>query len=136
MGASRKFSDQVYARVAAIPVGRVTTYGRIAHSMGCLHGARMVGWALRATPVELDLPCHRVVNRFGELSGGWCFGHPDVMRALLRDEGVPFAGEYQVDLPRCGWDPLEDGGLSATDGVNDFNGIAVNENGCCVKTSF
>ena len=48
----------------------------------------MVGWALHAVPRELDLPCHRVVNRYGELSGGWHFGHPDIMKGLLVAEGV------------------------------------------------
>ncbi len=68
----------------------------------------MVGWALHAAPD--DLPCHRVVNRYGELSGGWHFGHPDVMKQLLMAEGVPFIAEYRVDLRRCLWLPWEDEG--------------------------
>jgi methylated-DNA-protein-cysteine methyltransferase-like protein len=106
--ASPGFVERVYAIVARIPHGRVTTYGAIARSLGSVRGARMVGWALHAAPD--DLPCHRVVNRYGELSGGWHFGHPDVMKQLLMAEGVPFIAEYRVDLRRCLWLPWEDEG--------------------------
>jgi len=68
----------------------------------------MVGWALHGVVEQLELPCQRVVNRNGELSGGWAFGHPDVMRALLVAEGVPFRDEYTVDLDRCVWEPGDD----------------------------
>lgn len=110
MPGSPDFAARVYAIVARIPYGRVTTYGRIAQALGSIRGARMVGWALDSVPPELDLPCHRVVNRVGLLSGGWHFGHPDVMRGLLRAEGVPFVDEFQVDLRRCLWEPWEDDG--------------------------
>ncbi len=102
------FIRRVYATIAQIPRGRVTTYGRIARALGEPRSARMVGWAMMAVPPELDLPCHRVVNRAGLLSGGWHFGHPDVMRGLLLDEGIPFRDEYVVDLDRCVWDPEPD----------------------------
>jgi len=73
----------------------------------------MVGWALSAVPPDVDVPCHRVVNRIGVLSGGWHFGHPDVMRGLLAAEGVPFRDELQVDLDACVWEPWEDDGHGA-----------------------
>jgi len=102
------FAAGVYEIVARIPHGRVTTYGRIAQALGSVRGARMVGWALDHAPTERDLPCHRVVNRIGFLSGGWHFGHPDVMKGLLLAEGVPFSEEYRVDLTRCLWEPWVD----------------------------
>ncbi len=108
MGASPEFAARVYDLVARIPSGRVTTYGRIARAIGDPRGARMVGWALRHGCDERNLPCHRVVNRIGLLSGGWHFGHPDVMRGLLLAEDVPFTDEYQVDLDRCLWEPWSD----------------------------
>ena len=108
MPASPQFSARVYDLVARIPRGRVTTYGRIARAVGDPRAARMVGWALMHVADEQDLPCHRVVNRIGLLSGGWHFGHPDVMRGLLLAEGVPFKDEYQVDLERCVWEPWAD----------------------------
>jgi methylated-DNA-protein-cysteine methyltransferase-like protein len=102
--------DRVFAVVAAIPCGRVTTYGAIARAIGQPLGARAVGWALHQAGPKL--PCHRVVNRVGFLSGGWHFGHPDVMADLLHAEGVPFVAPYQVDLEACLWlpDVIDDSG--------------------------
>ncbi len=107
------FSERVYGIVLAIPVGRVTTYGLIARAMGSPRSARIVGWTLRFSRDELDVPAHRVVNRIGFLSGGWHFGHPDVMRDRLLAEGVPFRDldEYIVDINACLWDPSDDSTL-------------------------
>lgn len=103
-----RFPERVYAVVARIPPGKVTTYGAIARALGSPRSARMVGWALRFAPDDRRLPCHRVVNRVGFLSGGEHFGHPDVMRDLLLAESVPFCDEYQVDLRQAFWDPAGD----------------------------
>jgi methylated-DNA-protein-cysteine methyltransferase related protein len=108
MAGSPEFAAAVYAIVARIPYGRVTTYGRIAQAIGEPRAAREVGWALMNVPAESDLPCHRVVNREGRLTGGWAFGQPEIMRGLLLDEGVPFVAAEQVDLERCVWDPADD----------------------------
>ena len=105
------FPERVYAVVARIPHGQVTTYGRIARALGEPRAARMVGWALRHVASDHDLPCHRVVNRIGVLSGGWHFGHPDIMRDRLLAESVPFRDEHQVDLAACLWDPADDPAL-------------------------
>ncbi|CAN5620050.1 MGMT family protein [soil metagenome] len=94
---------RVFALVAAIPFGQVTTYGDIARAAGIPRGARRVGWLVHDPPAELDLPCHRIVNREGRLSGGWAFGHPDLMRALLEAEGVTFVEQHRVDLQAHRW---------------------------------
>ena len=99
------FFEGVYVLVSRIPRGRVTTYGAIARALGTPRAARTVGWALNLAPDEDALPCHRVVDRNGFLSGGWHWGHPDVMAGLLRDEGVPFLDPYRVDLAACLWLP-------------------------------
>ncbi len=99
------FFDHVFVVVSRIPLGRVTTYGAIARALGTPRAARSVGWALSLAPDEDALPCHRVVDRNGFLSGGWHWGHPDVMAGLLRDEGVPFLDPYRVDLAACLWLP-------------------------------
>jgi methylated-DNA-protein-cysteine methyltransferase-like protein len=65
----------------------------------------MVGWAMSNCPDDVSEIAHRVVNRYGELSGGWAWGHPDVMKQHLIDEGVTFVDEYQVDLNRHLWIP-------------------------------
>jgi methylated-DNA-protein-cysteine methyltransferase-like protein len=113
-------AERVYEIVARIPSGKVTTYGSIARQLGSVRGARMVGWILNNIPEELDLPCHRVVNRYGYLSGGWHFGHPDIMKARLVEEDVPFCQEYQVDLTEALWLPWEDEPLAAADEMDDL----------------
>src|SRR5215216_1614269 len=99
------FFDHVFTVVSRIPRGRVTTYGAIARALGTPRAARTVGWALNLALDEDALPCHRVVDRIGFLSGGWHWGHPDIMAGLLRDEGVPFLDPYRVDLAACLWLP-------------------------------
>ncbi len=99
------FPNRVYRLVLLIPRGKVTTYGTIAAVLGDRRGARMVGWAMSNCPPEVSEVAHRVVNRYGELSGGWAWGHPEVMKQLLVEEGVTFVDEYQVDLDKHLWIP-------------------------------
>lgn len=108
-GAARggDFPARVFAIVARIPEGRVTTYGRIARALGQPRAARMVGWALHASHAHPGLPCHRVINRNGELSGRLHWGDPDLMRHLLELEGIEFDAQERVDLGRFGWYPEE-----------------------------
>ena len=117
------FRERVYRLVMSIPAGNVTTYGRIAAALGNPSHARIVGWALRAVPEDLAVPCHRVVNRNGDLTGGWSFGHPDIMRALLEAEGVPFVDEYRVRLDACVWGCDWDESASA-DEVHNLDPVA------------
>jgi methylated-DNA-protein-cysteine methyltransferase related protein len=100
------FYQRVYALVGEIPFGRVTTYGTIARVLGAGRSSRLVGHALKVVPDNLDIPCHRVVNRNGELSGMMQFDPPELMRALLEAEGVTFDGEA-VDMRKHYWDPEE-----------------------------
>lgn len=99
---ARGFFDAVYAVVALIPEGRVTTYGSIATALGRPRSARVVGWAMRVAAGP-NLPCHRVVTRGGALSGPMAFGGPEVQRAMLEAEGVTFRDDGTVDMPRHLW---------------------------------
>jgi O-6-methylguanine DNA methyltransferase len=108
--ADADFFDRVYEVVAQIPLGRVTTYGRIARHLGVGRGARAVGWALKAVAGSSDplaLPCHRVVNREGALTGRMHFETPDVMEERLRSEGVAFDDEGRVVMRDHVWEPDE-----------------------------
>ena len=98
------FFDRVYAVVEKIPYGKVTTYGHIAEVCGIKSAARTVGWALNGTK-DNGLPCHRVVNRYGALSGKMHFGDPTIMEDLLRSEGVEFDDEGCVNLDKYLWIP-------------------------------
>lgn len=98
------FYARVYAIVEQIPRGKVTTYGAIAEVLGMKGSSRMVGQALSALPKESDVPAQRVINRIGALSGAHHFGGYEVMRTMLRREGITFNGEL-VDMDRHFWDP-------------------------------
>lgn len=98
------FFDKVYSLVEQIPYGKVTTYGAIAEHCGIRSSARTVGWALNGAK-DSGLPCHRVVNRFGALTGKMHFGSPDLMRELLESEGVEFDEEGCVKIEKFFWQP-------------------------------
>lgn len=97
------FFDRVFEVVAKIPKGKVTTYGAIATICGIKSAARTVGWALNGS--FGNLPCHRVVNRNGELTGKIHFGDPNLMEELLRSEGVEFDKEGRVIMEKFFWLP-------------------------------
>ncbi len=101
------FFQRVWDIVAQIPVGKVTTYGHIAEYLGSRSAARTVGWALKAAK-GTSLPCHRVVNRYGALSGAKQFGGPQVMEYLLRSEKITFNEEGCVVIARHLWVPAQD----------------------------
>jgi methylated-DNA-protein-cysteine methyltransferase related protein len=98
------FFDRVYKIVAKIPKGKVTTYGAIAEVCGIRSSARTVGWALNGTK-ESGLPCHRVVNRLGALTGKVHFGEIHLMEELLRSEGVEFDDKGYVMMEKYFWQP-------------------------------
>ncbi len=96
------FFEQVYAVIARIPTGRVTTYGDIARMCGRPTGARVVGWAMRYCPE--GLPWYRVVNAQGRLSVSARYPDGKLMqRALLEEEGVVFDDQGRLDLDVYAW---------------------------------
>ena len=102
--AKKDFFDTVYEVVAKIPYGKVTTYGAIAEVCGIKSAARTVGWAINGAK-ESGLPCHRVVNRNGELTGKLHFGEPNLMEDLLRSEGIEFTADGKVIMEKYFWKP-------------------------------
>lgn len=100
LDASLTLFARVYALVRKVPRGRVVTYGQIARALGMPHGARTVGWAMRAC--QENVPWHRVVNARGEISVRPTAGFHE-QRARLRAEGVRFDRLGKIDLDRYGW---------------------------------
>lgn len=98
------FFDKVLKVVARIPYGKVTTYGAIAEVCGLKSSARTVGWALNGAK-DSGLPCHRVVNRFGALTGKMHFGSAELMEDLLRSEGIEFDKDGCVIMEKYFWKP-------------------------------
>jgi methylated-DNA-protein-cysteine methyltransferase-like protein len=106
MNQNTDFYNRVYDIVRTIPRGKVTTYGIIADFLGAKSSSRLVGWALNAVMDRVDIPCHRVVNRLGELSGKMHFDHPTQMKDRLLAEEITFIGEA-VDLSKHLWKPQD-----------------------------
>jgi methylated-DNA-protein-cysteine methyltransferase-like protein len=100
----KDFFDRVFSIVEKIPYGKVTTYGHIAEVCGIRSSARTVGWALNGAK-NSNLPCHRVVNRFGALTGKLHFGSPHIMEDLLRSEGIEFDKNGNVRMEKYLWIP-------------------------------
>lgn len=78
-------AQRILARVRAIPLGFVRTYG------DCSPGAPRVAGAVLAACHDDSVPWHRVVRADGSLAKG------ERQRALLEAECVPFRGA-RVDL--------------------------------------
>ena len=97
------FFKKVYSVTKKIPYGKVSTYGDIAEACGIRSSARTVGWALNGCGP--DIPAHRVVNRFGALTGKIHFGDPNLMEELLRSEGIEFDEKGCVNLAKHLWIP-------------------------------
>jgi len=102
------FFRRVYSLVAAIPPGRVMTYGDIALCLGRPGAGRTVGWAMRHCPA--GLPWQRVVNSRGACSVGERL--PDgrlLQQSLLEEEGIVFDRAGRLDLACYGWSEAGNG---------------------------
>jgi methylated-DNA-[protein]-cysteine S-methyltransferase len=84
----------VLGGVRTLRWGEVTSYGRLARSIGRRGAARAVGGAVGRNPIGLAIPCHRVIAGDGSIGGygGDWFGSRDellaIKRELLAIEGV------------------------------------------------
>ena len=92
--------EQIREKVKEIPEGKVSTYGEVAKTLG-IKDVRKIGWALHQNKNSEACPCHRVVNKEGEISRGYVFGGQEVQKALLEKEGVKFINKTKIDLEKC-----------------------------------
>jgi O-6-methylguanine DNA methyltransferase len=80
------FARRVLEATTLIPYGTLATYGDVADAAGSPRGGRAAGNALNRCPIELFVPCHRVVHAGGTLGG---YGrYVDRKRWLLDHEGA------------------------------------------------
>lgn len=98
--------EKIYDVVKKIPRGKVATYGQIAALAGNSKWSRVVGYALHANPNPREIPCYRVVNRFGGLSGAFAFGGINEQERLLREDGIELRSDGTVDLNKYLWNGL------------------------------
>ncbi len=96
--------QKVYIALAAIPQGKVVTYGQLGDLAGLPRAARQVGYILRNLPPETTLPWHRVINAAGKISLGPETHSGLRQRALLQEEGVVF-NNGRISLKQYRWQP-------------------------------
>ena len=94
-------TKRIYEAVKKIPKGCVATYGQVAAMAGEPKMARAVGNALHKNPDPDHIPCYRVVNSKGELSGAFAFGGSNEQANRLRADGIEVTGN-KVDLQKFG----------------------------------
>lgn len=94
-------SRRIYEAVKKIPRGKVATYGQIAELAGDKKMARAVGNALHKNPDPDLIPCYRIVNAKGELSGAFAFGGAGAQAGLLEADGIRVI-DGRVDLEKYG----------------------------------
>jgi len=106
---NESFFDRVYEVTRLIPFGRVSSYGAIAAYLGTKGSSRMVGYAMNASETATPrVPAHRVLNRFGMLSGKSHFPTPNLMEEMLRSEGIEVENNVVKDFERLFWDPAKE----------------------------
>ena len=93
--------ERIYAIARRVPFGKVTTYGHIARMAGNPRMSRIVGCAMHSAPE--DVPCHRVVNRNGDLCDAFQPLGRETHRLLLEMEGVGFLPDGRIDLAGHLW---------------------------------
>ncbi|MBO7729535.1 MAG: methylated-DNA--[protein]-cysteine S-methyltransferase [Lachnospiraceae bacterium] len=94
-------SKRIYEAVKKIPKGKVATYGQVAAMAGNPKMSRAVGNALHKNPDPSGIPCFRVVNAKGELSGEFAFGGKGRQQALLEADGIEVI-DGKVNLQKYG----------------------------------
>lgn len=81
--------------------GKVATYGQVAALAGNPKMSRAVGNALHKNPDPDRIPCYRVVNSKGELSGAFAFGGKNIQAERLMADGIEVVNG-RVDLKKYG----------------------------------
>ena len=97
--------ERIYDVVKQIPYGKVATYSQVAALAGSKRWAREVGYALHSNPDPENIPCYRVVNRFGEVSKAFAFGGENRQIELLEAEGIEFV-DGRVDMDKYQWNQV------------------------------
>ena len=94
---SSKFRLTVQQQLQTIPYGEVTTYSKLAESIGNPQAVRAVGTACGTNPLPLVVPCHRVLRADGGIGG--YLGGVEIKTQLLELEREVLArsGEVRSD---------------------------------------
>jgi len=108
----RSYRARVYEIVRHIPVGKVMTYGQIAHILGEGYTPRTVGYVMHAAETE-NVPWQRVINSQGKCSTGRLTIPMNLQQEMLKAEGIVFDDKGRCDLKVYQW--FEDGHVPKDD---------------------
>lgn len=82
------FQRQVWQQLLAIPYGQTLSYQALAENLGDAKALRAVGAANGRNRIAIIIPCHRVINKSGQL-GGFGGGLPAKRWLLALERGQP-----------------------------------------------
>lgn len=68
------FQLKVWEALLKIPMGQLSTYGKLAQQIGQAGASRAVGTAIGSNPIAFLIPCHRVIQSSGNF-GGYMWGN-------------------------------------------------------------
>ncbi|MCA1370551.1 bifunctional helix-turn-helix domain-containing protein/methylated-DNA--[protein]-cysteine S-methyltransferase [Bradyrhizobium sp. BRP14] len=63
------FQVRVWQTLLKVPLGKATTYSKIAEDIGQPTASRAVGAAVGRNPISFVVPCHRALGKTGDLTG-------------------------------------------------------------------
>jgi methylated-DNA-[protein]-cysteine S-methyltransferase len=97
--AGTAFQKSVWAKLTELGWGEVTSYGALGTAAGHPAAGRAVGGAIRANPVPILVPCHRVLASGGNITGysrgqgvttkAWLLDHEGVIHSTRAPQPVP-----------------------------------------------
>lgn len=95
---SSDFARRVLMAVSGVKRGETASYGEIARIIGKPRATQAVAGAIAANPLNLIIPCHRIIPADGSL--GNYAGTPAVKAELLRLEGftVYNQGRFRTEI--------------------------------------
>lgn len=79
-----EFQNKVWNELQKIPYGQTVCYEEIAVRIGNKNAVRAVGQANNKNPIMIIIPCHRVINKNGDIGGFGCGNN--IKRYLLNLE--------------------------------------------------
>lgn len=80
------FQNRVLEELIKIPYGKTVSYEEIAMKIKNPKAVRAVGNAIGSNPLLIIVPCHRVINKNGNIGGFSC--GVDIKRKLHKIEGI------------------------------------------------